>query len=52
LQAKGHRVERDNASYGVYPTTAARVHALLLDQEQDRWTGGADPRGYGMALSA
>jgi len=51
LEAKGHHVERDSASYGIYPTTAARVHALLLDRERDAWTGGADPRGYGMALT-
>jgi gamma-glutamyltranspeptidase/glutathione hydrolase len=50
LEAEGHRVVRDLASYGVYPTTAARVHAILIDEATGRWSGAADPRGYGVAL--
>ena len=51
LEAQGRRVVRDLASYGVYPTTAARVHAILIDGATGRLSGAADPRGYGVALS-
>ena len=51
LSARGHQVVRDLASYGVYPTTAARVHAILIDETRGRLSGGADPRGYGVALA-
>ena len=51
LMARGHHVVRDLASYGVNPTTAARVHAILIDEVHGSLSGGADPRGYGVALT-
>jgi gamma-glutamyltranspeptidase/glutathione hydrolase len=50
LEKSGLEVARDTASYGPYPARAARVHAIVVDGE--RLDGGADPRGYGVALSA
>jgi gamma-glutamyltranspeptidase/glutathione hydrolase len=48
LRKMGFDVERDLASYGSFP---ARVHAIQIDQHRGTLHGGADPRGYGMALS-
>jgi len=48
LRKRGYQVARDLASYGSFP---ARVHAILIDQNQGVPHGGADPRAYGMALS-
>ena len=52
LEESGLQVARDAASYGPYPTRSARVHAIVVDGEQGQPSGGADPRGYGVALSA
>lgn len=52
LEKRGLQVARDLASYGPYPTRSARVHAILVDGERGGLGGGADPRGYGVALSA
>jgi len=49
LRRMGHQVVQDAASYGTFP---ARVHAILLDHDHERLIGAADPRDYGMALSA
>ena len=51
LAGMGLTVWRDSASYGAYPTSAARVHAIVLDGPAGGIRGGADPRGYGVALS-
>ena len=51
LAGMGLTVWRDSASYGAYPTSAARVHAIVLDGPAGGIKGGADPRGYGVALS-
>jgi gamma-glutamyltranspeptidase/glutathione hydrolase len=51
LAGLGLPVQRDTASYGVYPTNAARVHAIVLDDARGGLSGGADPRGYGVALA-
>ena len=51
LEGLGLSVKRDLASYGIYASTAARVHAILIDPETGKMSGGADPRGYGNALS-
>jgi len=51
LASRGFPVQRDTASYGVYPTNAARVHAIVLDDARGGLSGGADPRGYGVALA-
>ena len=50
LEEMGLIVERDLASYGPYPTRSARVHAIVIDGERGKLDGGADPRGYGVAL--
>jgi gamma-glutamyltranspeptidase/glutathione hydrolase len=50
LAGLGFSVQRDTASYGVYPSNAARVHAIVLDDARGGLSGGADPRGYGVAL--
>jgi gamma-glutamyltranspeptidase/glutathione hydrolase len=50
LAGMGLNVRRDSASYGAYPTSAARVHAIVLDGPAGGIRGGADPRGYGVAL--
>jgi gamma-glutamyltranspeptidase/glutathione hydrolase len=51
LEKRGLPVARDLASYGPYPARSARVHAILVDEEREGLSGGADPRGYGVALS-
>ena len=51
LEKRGFQVTRDLASYGPYPSRSARVHAILVDKERGSLSGGADPRGYGVALS-
>ena len=50
LVAKGHRVYRDSASYGIYPSRSARVQAIVVDQNNGNLSGGSDPRGYGVAI--
>ena len=50
LEKSGLEIARDTASYGPYPARAARVHAIVAAGE--RLQGGADPRGYGVALAA
>jgi gamma-glutamyltranspeptidase/glutathione hydrolase len=49
LEQRGHHIVRDPASYGSFP---ARVHAILVDPDRGLLVGAADPRDYGMALSA
>ena len=51
LEESGLKVERDLASYGPYPSRAARVHAIVVDGVRGKLDGGADPRGYGVALA-
>jgi gamma-glutamyltranspeptidase/glutathione hydrolase len=50
LAGTGLAVRRDSASYGAYPTSAARVQAIVLDGPAGGIRGGSDPRGYGVAL--
>ena len=52
LRARGHAVQRDTSSYGLYPSRAARVQAIVLDDIRGGISGGSDPRGYGVALQA
>ena len=52
LENRGFQVARDLASYAPYPSRSARVHAIVLDTKTGSLSGGADPRGYGVALSA
>ena len=52
LRAGGLQVLRDTSSYGLYPSRAARVQAIVLDDHRGAPSGGSDPRGYGVALTA
>ncbi len=52
LRAGGLQVLRDTSSYGLYPSRAARVQAIVLDDGRGGPSGGSDPRGYGVALTA
>jgi len=47
LERQGEKVVRSLASYGSF----ASVHAILVDPDTGELSGGADPRGEGMALS-
>ncbi len=50
LRAQGHDVHRDTSSYGLYPSRAARVQAIVI--HDGATSGGSDPRGYGAAMGA
>ena len=52
LRAGGLQVLRDTSSYGLYPSRAARVQAIVLGDHRGAPSGGSDPRGYGVALTA